>query len=71
MGSLFLRPDSIDHTPARLFYQKEVFLSAAEDKKFNLASVVGKCSVLFSKDYSTCEWHCNTIPTTLDLTVTQ
>ncbi|XP_067945501.1 protein polybromo-1-like isoform X2 [Watersipora subatra] len=52
VGTLFLRPEMIEHTPARLFYQREVLLSAAEEKTYNLASVVGKCCVLYSKDFA-------------------
>lgn len=55
VGPTFLRPEVIDHTPARLFYYKELFLAAGEDKKFNLSNVTGKCSILWSKDYATCK----------------
>lgn len=57
VGTLFLRPEAIDHTPARLFYQREVFLSTSEDRTFNLASVTGKCCVLYSKDFANCMYN--------------
>ena len=62
IGPSFLRPETIDHTPARLFYHKELLLAAGEDKKYSLANVTSKCAILWFKDYATCKlynrFHC-------------
>ncbi|XP_041350352.1 protein polybromo-1-like isoform X3 [Gigantopelta aegis] len=49
-GPWFVHPSEIQHSPTRLFYKREVFLSSVEDTN-SLMSVIGKCSVLHIKDY--------------------
>lgn len=53
-GPHFLRPMEIEHSPARLFYEKELFLAGTE-MRYPVVSVIAKCSVLYIKDYQSCE----------------
>ncbi|KAG1687281.1 Protein polybromo-1 [Nymphon striatum] len=50
-GPWFVTPQEVQHPPTRLFYKQEVFLSSIEDTN-PLLSIVGKCSVLDLKDYT-------------------
>ncbi|XP_064474413.1 protein polybromo-1-like isoform X2 [Ornithodoros turicata] len=52
-GPWFVTPSEIQHQPSRTFYRQEVFLSSIEDTN-PLLSIVGRCSVLDYKDYTTC-----------------
>ncbi|XP_071082321.1 protein polybromo-1-like isoform X6 [Haliotis cracherodii] len=49
-GPWFVCPTEIEHSPTRLFYKREVFLSSIEDTN-PLRSIIGKCSVLHYKEY--------------------
>ncbi|XP_046358124.1 protein polybromo-1-like isoform X2 [Haliotis rufescens] len=49
-GPWFVSPTEIEHSPTRLFYKREVFLSSIEDTN-PLRSIIGKCSVLHYKEY--------------------
>ncbi|KAK7457993.1 hypothetical protein BaRGS_00039138 [Batillaria attramentaria] len=49
-GCWFVRPSEIEHSPTRLFFKREVFLSSIEDTN-PLDSIIGKCCVLHIKDY--------------------
>uniref|UniRef100_L7M5U2 Protein polybromo-1 n=1 Tax=Rhipicephalus pulchellus TaxID=72859 RepID=L7M5U2_RHIPC len=52
-GPWFVLPSEIQHQPSRVFYRQEVFLSSIEDTN-PLLSIIGRCSVLDCKDYTTC-----------------
>ncbi|KAF5282989.1 hypothetical protein FQA39_LY04860 [Lamprigera yunnana] len=52
-GPWFVTPPEIPHSPSRLFYKQEVFLSSLEDTN-PLVSIVGKCCVLDYNDYISC-----------------
>uniref|UniRef100_A0A1Y1MVM8 Protein polybromo-1 n=1 Tax=Photinus pyralis TaxID=7054 RepID=A0A1Y1MVM8_PHOPY len=52
-GPWFVTPPEIPHSPNRLFYKQEVFLSSLEDTN-PLVSIVGKCCVLDYNDYISC-----------------
>ncbi|KAL1417017.1 hypothetical protein MTO96_027223 [Rhipicephalus appendiculatus] len=52
-GPWFVLPSEIQHPPSRVFYRQEVFLSSIEDTN-PLLSIIGRCSVLDCKDYTTC-----------------
>ncbi|XP_046573937.1 protein polybromo-1-like isoform X7 [Haliotis rubra] len=49
-GPWFVCPTEIEHSPTRLFYKREVFLSSIEDTN-PLRSIIGKCCVLHYKEY--------------------
>ncbi|KAL3851884.1 hypothetical protein ACJMK2_015582 [Sinanodonta woodiana] len=49
-GPVFVGPSDIEHSPTRLFYKNEVFLTGLEETT-PLISITGKCSVLHIKDY--------------------
>ncbi|XP_025107181.1 protein polybromo-1-like isoform X2 [Pomacea canaliculata] len=51
-GCWFVRPSEIEHSPTRLFYKREVFLSSIEDTN-PLDSIIGKCCILHIKEYCT------------------
>uniref|UniRef100_A0A131XM83 Putative chromatin remodeling complex rsc subunit rsc1/polybromo n=1 Tax=Hyalomma excavatum TaxID=257692 RepID=A0A131XM83_9ACAR len=51
-GPWFVLPSEIQHPPSRVFYRQEVFLSSIEDTN-PLLSIIGRCSVLDCKDYTT------------------
>ncbi|XP_065288534.2 protein polybromo-1 isoform X7 [Dermacentor albipictus] len=52
-GPWFVLPSEIQHPPSRVFYRQEVFLSSIEDTN-PLLSIIGRCSVLDCKEYTTC-----------------
>lgn len=52
-GPYFVTPSDIEHSPTRLFYRKEVFLSAREQTN-PVLSVTGRCSVLSYKEFTAC-----------------
>ncbi|XP_050414822.1 protein polybromo-1 isoform X3 [Patella vulgata] len=49
-GPWFVRPEEIQHSPTRLFYKREVFLSSIDDTN-PMQSIIAKCSVLHIKEY--------------------
>lgn len=49
-GPWLVTPPEIPHSPNRLFYKQEVFLSTLEDTN-PLVGIVGKCAVLDYNDY--------------------
>lgn len=51
-STCFVFPVDIEHSPTRLFYKKEVFLTATEEI-ISMNNIEGKCSVLHIKDYYT------------------
>ncbi|XP_074033562.1 protein polybromo isoform X4 [Leptinotarsa decemlineata] len=51
-GPWFITPSEIPHSPNRLFYKQEVFLSSLEDAN-PIVSIIGKCSVLEVNDFIT------------------
>jgi protein polybromo-1 len=52
-GPWFVTPSEIPHSPNKLFYKQEVFLSSMEDTN-PLVSIMGKCAVLEFNDYISC-----------------
>ncbi|CAN8029415.1 unnamed protein product, partial [Ixodes persulcatus] len=50
-GPWFVLPGEIQHPASRVFYRQEVLLSSIEDTN-PLLSIMGRCCVLDSKDYS-------------------
>uniref|UniRef100_T1J6Q3 Polybromo-1 n=1 Tax=Strigamia maritima TaxID=126957 RepID=T1J6Q3_STRMM len=57
-GPWFVFPHEIPHSPTRLFYKQEVFLSSIEDSN-PLLSITGRCAVMEPKDYM--QWRCTEI----------
>ena len=51
-GPYFIPPLEVQHTPTRLFYQREVFLSAVEDTN-PMTSIVDRCAVLSHREFCT------------------
>ncbi|KAK3103095.1 hypothetical protein FSP39_016403 [Pinctada imbricata] len=49
-GVSFVRPGDIPHSPTRLFYRHELFLSSIE-AAYPFGRVIGKCAVLHIKEY--------------------
>lgn len=54
-GPWLVTPPEIPHSPNRMFYKQEVFLSTLEDTN-PLVGIVGKCAVLDYNDYISCEY---------------
>lgn len=52
-GPYFMVPGDIEHSPTRLFYCKEVFLSSQEQTN-PVLSITGRCSVLSYKEFTAC-----------------
>ncbi|XP_071136787.1 protein polybromo-1-like isoform X8 [Mytilus edulis] len=51
-STCFVFPVDIEHSPTRLFYKKEIFLTTTEET-LSMNNIEGKCSVLHIKDYYT------------------
>ncbi|XP_013402941.2 protein polybromo-1-like [Lingula anatina] len=52
-GPKYLYPLEVEHPPTRLFFRREVFHSDTEPITYSLANIVGKCAVLFYKEFCT------------------
>ncbi|XP_078487120.1 protein polybromo-1 isoform X1 [Ciona intestinalis] len=52
-GPWFVRPESTEHEPTRMFFKNELFLSSVEDTVL-MSDVTGKCMVLCGRDYTAC-----------------
>ncbi|KAK9878876.1 hypothetical protein WA026_003705 [Henosepilachna vigintioctopunctata] len=52
-GPWFVTPTEIPHSPTKVFYKQEVFLSSMEDTH-PIVGIVGKCAVLEYNDYISC-----------------
>ncbi|KAJ8965409.1 hypothetical protein NQ314_004161 [Rhamnusium bicolor] len=52
-GPWFVTPAEIPHSPNKLFYKQEVFLSSLEDAN-PIVSIIGRCTVLEYNDYISC-----------------
>uniref|UniRef100_F6Y9A9 HMG box domain-containing protein n=4 Tax=Ciona intestinalis TaxID=7719 RepID=F6Y9A9_CIOIN len=52
-GPWFVRPESTEHEPTRMFFKNELFLSSIEDTVL-MSDVTGKCMVLCGRDYTAC-----------------
>ena len=52
-GPVYLWPGETAHEPVRNFHFKEVILSANENK-YPLSAIRGRCSVLVKPDYQSC-----------------
>lgn len=59
-GPWLVTPPEIPHSPNRLFYKQEVFLSSLEDSN-PLVGIVGKCAVLDYNDYISSKFSLNII----------
>lgn len=49
-GTTFVRPADIPHSPTRLFYRRELFLSSQETVH-PISRISGRCCVLHLKEY--------------------
>ncbi|KAL3278904.1 hypothetical protein HHI36_016424 [Cryptolaemus montrouzieri] len=52
-GPWFVTPSEIPHSPTKVFYKQEVFLSSMEDTH-PIVGIVGRCAVLEYNDYISC-----------------
>lgn len=49
-GPWFVRPGEVAHSPMRMFYSQELFMSNIQDTN-PMRSICGKCAVLHITDY--------------------
>lgn len=49
-GPWFVRPGEVEHSPTRMFLEKELFMSNIQDTN-PMRSIMGRCSALSLADY--------------------